>query len=140
MTSNAYRLRPVLKVDPAGPVDRTRLATVALHVSEMLYVIAGAMLILGPFSWDRVAGSDFVMRAGTCWVLAALCIGLAVLSLQVGRGLRRRKRWAFRAAVVLFAVYVPTFFMPIGAVGLYGLLSEGTRARFRAYQARRDGR
>lgn len=120
----------------AGPVDRTRLATLALHISAVLYVLVGILLILVPFAWDPATTDDYSLRSGIMWFLAALCIALAMLARSLIGALRQRKRWAWITAAVLFALYLPSAFLPLGAVGLFGLMSEGTRAQFPV--ARRD--
>ena len=132
---------PLQAAPPAdGPPDRTRLATLALHVSGVLYVLSGIVLALVPLAWDPDAEPGYLLRAGVTWFLAALCLGLAALAWATARGLRAARRWAWRTALALFALYLPSVFLPLGAVGLFGLLSEGTRRRFpgpRSDRARR---
>ena len=48
------------------------------------------------------------------------------------RGLRDDRRWAFKTGIVLFVLYLPSWFLPLGVVGLLGLLSKGSRMRFEA--------
>ena len=125
-----------LHADEPGAADRTRLATISLHISAVLYIVAGALLAMVPFTWDPTTTVEYTLRSSVTWFLAALSIGLALLAHVLIRALRQRKRWAWVTATVLFSLYLPSAFLPLGAVGLFGLMSEGTRARFPA--ARRD--
>ncbi len=49
---------------------------------------------------------------------------------MVARGLRRRRYWAWVAGVCILTLYIPTVFLPLGAVGLWALLTPATRALF----------
>jgi len=131
VSSNEPGLPPLnLKADAEGAVDRTRLATVSLHISAVFYVIAGVLLVLAPFARDPATTTEYMLRSSIIWSLAVLAFALAALARVLIRALRQRKRWAWITATVLFALYLPSIFLPLGAVGLFGLLSEGTRAQF----------
>ena len=112
------------------PTDRTRYATIALHVSTVLYVVVALLLALIPFAWDPDTTPEYGLRAGVLWGLALFTLALAVFVEVVVSGLKRRRRWALIAATVLFVLYLPSAFLPLGIAGLIGTLSPGTRARF----------
>ena len=131
MTADRPRVPPFRKAEKEDPVDRTRLATLALHICIVLYVMAGLLLALSPLTWDWVMQSDATQHASAVWLLALVCLGVAGLCFAVTKGLRRRRRWAWTTALVIFIVHLPSLLLPAGALGLFGLLSEGTRARFR---------
>ncbi|MCS4509528.1 hypothetical protein [Xylophilus ampelinus] len=59
-----------------------------------------------------------------------LGIGLATASVLAGRWLRhgRSRRWI--ASLMLCTVYLFSLFLPLGALGLWALLSASTRAQF----------
>ena len=90
------------------------------------------LVALEPLSRDPAASSEYALHSGTMYLLAALAFALAILSQVLIRALRRGKRWAWITASVLFALYLLSAFLPLGAAGLFGLMSKGTRARFRA--------
>lgn len=114
----------------ALPADRTRLATFALHASAVLYVPFGLLLAVRPLAWDPAVEPEYALRAGLIWGLAVLCIGLAGFVEVIAAGLRRGRRWALHAATTMFVLYLPSGFLPLGVIGLVGVLSPGTRARF----------
>ena len=114
----------------APAADRTRLATFALHASAVLYVPFGLLLAVRPFAWDPAVEPEYGLRAGLIWGLAVLCVVLAGFVEVIAAGLRRGHRWALHAATTMFVLYLPSAFLPLGAIGLVGILSPGTRARF----------
>ena len=48
----------------------------------------------------------------------------------VARGLRLRRYWGWVAGVCILTLYIPTVFLPLGAVGLWALLTPATRGLF----------
>ena len=140
VSADVRELDGVRKADATALVDRTRLSTVALQVGAASYVLAGFLLAVFFFSGETSSAPGSANRVGIIWFLVTvftLLLVIGVLSLIVARALRRRKRWAWRTALVLFiSLFLTTILLPVGIVGLYGLLSAGTRARFRAAQER----
>ena len=63
-------------------------------------------------------------------MLFPFCLALAVGIEFVAAGLRRRRFWAWVAALCIFGIYLPSLFLPLGALGLWGLLDLGSRAEF----------
>jgi hypothetical protein len=66
---------------------------------------------------------------------AAVVLLLFFLALAVGvevvvYGLNRRRFWAWVAGLAIFGVYVPSGFLPLGVLGLWGLLQKASRAEF----------
>ena len=118
--------------DPPGPRDRTRLATLSLHISAVLWAVLAGLLAAMPFGADPPTLGGIAIGNGTAYLLAALALALAILSRLVIRGLRDDRRWAFKTGIVLFVLYLPSWFLPLGVVGLLGLLSKGSRMRFEA--------
>ena len=140
MSTDVIEADALPKADATDLADRTGLATVTLRIGAVAYVLAGLLLAVFFFSGESSTASASANRVGIIWFLVsvfALLIAIGALSLVVARALRRRKRWAWRTALVLFiSLFLTTILLPVGIVGLYGLLSAGTRARFRAAQER----
>jgi hypothetical protein len=63
-------------------------------------------------------------------VMLVTCVALAIGIEVVAFGLRRRKFWAWVAGLCIFGLYLPSLFLPLGALGLWGLLAPGSRAAF----------
>ena len=101
------------------------LATICLHISAALYVMVGLVLFPLFLSDDETSlGFPFAV------VMLLLCLALASGIEFVIYGLRRRKFWAWVAGLCIFGLYVPSLFLPLGALGLWGLLDSGSRAEF----------
>lgn len=104
---------------------RIGLATTCLHISAVLYLIVG-VLMFPLFMADDESGLGMVFAI----VLFALCLALITGIEVVAYGLRRRKFWAWVAGLCIFGLYTPSLFLPLGALGLWGLLDRGSRAEF----------
>lgn len=100
---------------------RIGLAVWCLHMSAVLY------LGLGMFLLYLFGSSD---ERGFGVALFLICLALVVGIEFVKSGLHRRKFWAWVAGLCIFATYVPSLFFPLGGLGLWGLLDEGSRAEF----------
>ena len=98
------------------------LATVCLHISAVLYLIIGVLLLM--FDDDARLGMPFAV--GMLLFFFVLVGGTEL----VVYGLHRRRFWAWVAGLCIFGVYVPSLFFPLGALGLWGLLDSGSRAQF----------
>ncbi|MDY3557356.1 hypothetical protein R5W24_006545 [Gemmata sp. JC717] len=99
---------------------RIGLAVVCLHISAALYVLIGFVV----FALCRL---DLLPVAIGMLVF---CFAIAIGVEAVAWGLRRRKRWAWITALCLFVLYVQSVFLPLGVLGLLGLLDGGSRAVF----------
>ena len=71
------------------------------------------------------------MGLGFAAVSVLLCGGIAAANIATAIGLQRGAPWAWYAGVVLGGMYVASACMPLGAVLLWQLLQEPTRAAFR---------
>jgi len=105
---------------------RIGVAIGCLHISAVLYLLIGMLMFLLLVAVDESGGGTPVAM-----LLLLFCLAMAVGIELVVSGLRRRKFWAWVAGIILFGLYVPSLFLPLGAFGLWGLLDEGSRARFR---------
>jgi hypothetical protein len=100
--------------------NRIKLAIVSLHISAVLTLLVAIFLL----SFVRDFNPAFRgLVTGFGLVLVALPTVLAY-------GLQRRKRWAWNGSIGLFALYVVGGYLPLGLVGLWGLLDIGSRREF----------
>lgn len=104
---------------------RIGLAVVCLHISAVLYLLAG-VLMFPLFLADDETGFGLAFAAG----LLVFCLTMIVGIEFVAYGLGRRRFWAWVAGLCIFGVYVPSAFLPLGVLGLWGLLDGGSRAEF----------
>ncbi len=109
---------------------RLALAMVSLHVSTALYVVLGAgMVVLFAFVFPA-AEPDAVLPIAYVAVLGGGCLLMAAGTQMVAWGLRRRRFWGWVAGIILFGLYVPSLFLPLGVLGLWGLLDPASRRLF----------
>lgn len=101
------------------------LATTCLHISAALYLIIG-VLGFPLFMADDDTGLGLTFAVGMLVFCLALIAGIEF----VVYGLHRRKYWAWVAGLCIFGIYAPSLFLPLGALGLWGLLDNGSRAEF----------
>lgn len=109
------------------PGSRIRLTIFAFRISEGIYVLVGLCLPIFTISFKEVR-EQYPIWLGACTGLLAL--GFAVAIEVVVRGLIRRKFWAWIAGLCLSGLYVPSLFLPLGVMGLIGLLDPTSRAAF----------
>ena len=91
----------------------------------MLYLLVG-LLVLYLFPIDFRTELEQLFAVGICVLWLALITGIEIVAL----GLNRRKFWAWIAGLCIFGMYVPSLFLPLGALGLWALLDHGSRAEF----------
>ncbi len=110
---------------------RIGLAIWSLHISAALYTGIGLLVPMLFHIYGVRGGQVFSI------VVLLLCLALVVGIEIVNAGLRRRKFWAWVAGLCIFATYLPSLFLPLGALGLWGLLDGGSQAEFRVGTARK---
>lgn len=106
--------------------DRVSMASVCLHISAVLYAILGFLALAALVIPEVRLEVEPVVSVA----LLILCFVLIVVIEVVAKGLRRRRYWAWVAGLCIFAIYLPSLFLPLGALGLWGLLSPGSRVSF----------
>lgn len=104
---------------------RVGMAIVCLHISAVLYLLIGLLMFPLLMVLDESGEAKPVAL-----FLLLFCLALVAGIEAVVFGLRHRKFWAWVAGIILFGLYVPSLFLPLGALGLWGLLDEGSRAEF----------
>jgi hypothetical protein len=106
--------------------DRTTVATICLHISSAIYLIAGLGFLGHSLSGTRSAS----LPAGAGLFACTLGLTLAAGIELAAHGLRRRRYWGWVAALCIFTLYIPSIFLPLGVLGLWALLTPATRAPF----------
>ncbi len=101
------------------------MAVVCLHISAALYLLVGVGLLLFLRSEDETGSG---LAVGVAFLV--LCLALISGIEFVVYGLQRRKLWAWVAGLCIFGLYLPSLFLPLGALGLWGLLDSGSRKEF----------
>jgi hypothetical protein len=102
------------------------MALVCLHISAVIYLLLG-FLFFG-LSYIPDIRDELPDLFGT--VALIFCLILFAGIEFVASGIRSRRFWAWVSGLCVFGLYVPSLFLPLGALGLWGLLSPGSRAAF----------
>jgi len=106
--------------------DRTGLAIVCLHISAVAYVLFGVFLLLLP----RLIETSESYGSGLAVFMLLFCLALAAGVEVLVVGLKKRRFWAWIVGIIVSGTYVPSLFLPLGALGLWGLLAAGSRKSF----------
>jgi len=63
-------------------------------------------------------------------IMACFALALAAGVEVVAYGIRKRRFWAWIAGLIIFGIYLPSLFLPLGVLGLWGLLAASSRVEF----------
>lgn len=99
---------------------RIGLAVACLHISAILYLLVAVLFVF------------FLVDEGLLLAIffSGFCVALSVAVELIAAGLQRRKFWAYIASMCVFTTYIPSLFLPLGVLGLWGLLDPGSRSVF----------
>jgi hypothetical protein len=70
------------------------------------------------------------VRQRSTHLIGIFCALLAAVPEIAAWGIRHRRFWGWVLGVILFGLYIPSLFLPLGAFGLWGLLDRGSREEF----------
>lgn len=109
------------------------LAITCLHISAAIYLLIGiAVGLFGVAFRAEMESQDFVL----VWTLLGIVVGFIAVIEVTAWGLQQRKFWAWVVGLIIFALYVPSLFIPLGVLGLIGLLNDASRREFGMATAR----
>jgi hypothetical protein len=109
-----------------------KLSYWALHLSAVVYFLIGA----GVLFYINVHLNDILREVMFpyvgLWNCATVVFFLLLCSMSelVVWGLKRKKFWAWVTGVILFGTFLFSAFLPLGVMGLIGLLERKTRIYF----------
>ena len=106
--------------------NRIKFAVVSLHIGAILTLLAAVFLL------TFARGFNPTFRG----LVTGIALLLVALPTFLAYGLKRRKRWAWNGSIGLFALYVVGGYLPLGLIGLWGLLDIGSRREFGVSEAR----
>lgn len=109
--------------------DRTGMAIVCLHLSAVLYVSLLAVGVYLMWLIPNISEND-PYAYYLALILMPLGLCMAIVIEWIAHGLRRQQVWAWWAGLGIFVVFVSPLLLPLGLVGLWGLLAKGSRQAF----------
>jgi hypothetical protein len=116
---------------PPPAKSRVWLAVVSGHLGAAFHVLfaIGALAVVGLFAADLSDDDGAAVGVLVFGWFALFSLALAIVVEVVTIGVHRRRPWAWFAGFAMFVLYL-AFVLPIGAIGLCGLLTEGSRREF----------
>src|SRR5713101_6732144 len=101
------------------------LASLSLHISALLYfaIAVGCLVAARQMELSSSQRAFLAFLGGAC---ALLALGVEF----VAYGVHRRRYWAWITGLCVFGLYVPSLFLPLGLLGLWGLLDRGSQEAF----------
>lgn len=109
-----------IKIQKKKTKDRVGLAIAALQISAFIYILVGTAFLAAALG----GVGTFPPFAG--FFMFFFCLALAAALEFVISGLKRRKYWAWLTGLIILGIYIPSLFLPLGIVGLIGLLDQGS--------------
>ncbi len=104
---------------------RIGMSIVCLHLSAGVYFLLALLL---PSLLLSISENEYKLPIAIGFGI--FCLMLAVGVEVIVYGLHRRWFWAWLAGILVLGIYLPTIFLPLGAIGLWGLLDAESRAEF----------
>lgn len=102
---------------------------IVLHISAVIYLLAGVMLLIFSFFLPSVLDGEPFFK--TTFVLSAvLSIAFGIFVEIVIKSLKKHKFWAWITGIIICGLYIPSIFIILGIIGLVGLLNKDVRTDF----------
>ena len=107
----------------------------ALWCCGFLYLVLGLVsgpLVAAPLLLDPTVPQSVGVAVAVVATIVMLVFsgGFGLLNFVAAAGLARGAKWGWIIALVLGAMYLPSCFVPFGAVLMYGTLNDRTRKLF----------
>jgi hypothetical protein len=103
---------------------------ICLRMAAVLFFLAAVPIGVAVIVYSLQGNNQAI---GLSLLLVTLCFVVGEWSLTATAALEQGKRWARESAIFIFGLCVITPFLPLGAVGLWALISEKGRAEFHRY-------
>jgi len=105
---------------------KVRITIVSLYISLIVYVLVAVVTIIESLLASEFEGFVRVVLAIMGIVSIFIVWGLTV----VVKELKQQKTWAWGVALAISIFYLSSIFIPLGILGLIGLLNKDTRRVF----------
>ena len=108
--------------------NRIPIAILCLHIAAILYVLISGYLFFNSLKIYGLEGGQGVVFISIIYII--VCLGIAALNEVVARAIKKRRFWGWVAGIILFGLYIPSPFLPLGGFGLWALLTPNSRKVF----------
>ncbi|MBN1460341.1 MAG: hypothetical protein JXA57_12455 [Armatimonadetes bacterium] len=107
--------------------DRLSTAITCLRISTVLYVFVAIIVAFLLLEGSEGAAASTADNSIPIFLIVA-CLGLAIVPEVAIVGIKRRRFWGWALALIIFGLYIPSLFLPLGVIGLKALLDSASRA------------
>jgi len=108
--------------------DRLPVAILCLHIAAILYVLISGYLLFRSLKFIDFEEDYGLVSISIIYMI--VCLGIAALNEVVARAIKKRKFWGWIVGIILFGLYIPSPFLPIGGFGMWALLTPDPRKAF----------
>lgn len=102
---------------------------ICLRIASVLYFLFAAGFVIGSTLMPKGQASVdelFVMTLTTT-IIAVTSLCIIAFNEVVLHYLRKGAFWSWVAGVIVFGLYIPSIFLPLGVIGLTGLMNPAVR-------------
>lgn len=117
------------------PPRELRKTVIVFHISSALYFLLGLIFLAVPlivYMTTNKWGTNDVITAVFLAIFVVVSFACGIFVEIVISQLKKGKRWAWIAGLIIAALYVTSLFLPLGVIGLVGLLNARTMSAFHA--------
>lgn len=98
-------------------------AIVCLRISQVFYILigVGVPMLMTLLDEDPIVVGIFSAVMGITTL--SILVGLEVLIY----GLKKRKKWSWIVGLIVFGLYIPSLFLPLGVIGMIAMMKPETQ-------------
>lgn len=113
--------------------SKLKMTIICLHISTVLYVLV--TIILGFILCSGVGLETNIIMI----LMAAISLFMIIFIEIVVFNLKKYRFWAWVTGIALCGLYIPSIFIVLGGLGLWGLLDNETREKFITKEKKNEG-
>ena len=106
------------------------MVTIPFRISSVLYFILGAAFFIMALVGFSNGSEDSLLAGSFLFIMALFCIALGVFVEIVIYHFKKKKYWAWIAALIIAGLYIPSIFIVLGIIPLIAILDKETKDEF----------